>query len=196
MKSRFTVVVSVAFAMLASSALCGCGSSDSKGTSGDPQDFVPLCNSSGLTCSTDTSPPSMVGQYAGQGQTTQTTNSLWNVGDMNTFNADITQQSGGTVAGTFDMGSLHLDIKAGQIRGTAQGFTIYGTDVVSQDGCNTEVEAVIVGGPAASGAASLLSGELALSFTHNISGSGCTADQVNGYPGTGAVFSYSASPVE
>lgn len=50
---------------------------------------------------------------------------------------------------------------------------------------------VIVGTrPAAGGA---LSGKLALEFTNNISGSGCTQDQIKGYPGTGAVFTYTAT---
>jgi hypothetical protein len=192
MKTMFTVV---AFAALAASTLCACSSSGSPGSSGDPKDFIPLCTSSGLMCSMDTSPPSMVGQYMGQGQTTQTTNSLWNVGDTNTFAADITQQTNSTVAGTFDMGSLHLDIQDGQIRGTSLGFTMYGTDVESQDGCNAEVQAVIAGG-AVTATGATLTGELALEFTKNVSGSGCTADQLNNYPGTGAVFSYSATKVQ
>jgi hypothetical protein len=109
---------------------------------------------------------------------------------MNTFDAAITRQSGGTLDGTFDMGSLHLDIKDGQIRGDAQSFTIFGTDVVSQDNCNVEAQAVIVGTAATGG---VLTGNLALEFTKNISGSGCTQDQINGYPGTGAVFTYTAA---
>lgn len=192
MKTTFTVIT---FLALAASTLCACSSSSgSPAPSADPTDFIPLCGSSGLTCSMDTSPPSMVGQYTGQGQTTQTTSSLWDVGDMNTFTADITQQTGSTVQGTFDMGSLHLDITDGQIRGNSAGFTMYGSDVQAQNGCNAEVDAVIVGG-AATTTGGTLTGELALEFTKNISGSGCTADQLN-YPGTGAVFSYTATKVQ
>ncbi len=191
MKTTFTVIT---FLALAASTLCACSSSGAPGSSGDPKDFIPLCSSSGLACSMDTSPPSMVGQYTGQGQTTQTTSSLWDVGDMNTFAADITEQTSSTVQGTFDMGSLHLDITDGQIRGNSLGFTMYGSDVQAQDGCNAEVQAVIVGG-AATTTGGTLTGELALEFTKNISGSGCTADQLK-YPGTGAVFSYTATKVQ
>ena len=175
-------------------ALSACGSSGSPGTGNDPGTFVPLCQSGGLACNANSeqSAPNMVGDYTGTGQTIETTNSLWTVGDMNTFDAMITQQAGNLVDGTFDMGSLHLDIMNGQVRGSGQSFTIFGTDTVSQDGCNTEVMAVIVGArPAAAGGA--LTGKLALQFTNNISGSGCTADQLKGYPGTGAVFSYMAT---
>jgi hypothetical protein len=172
--------------------LCACGSTDSPTPANGPAAFVPLCQRGGLACNADSekNAPNLLGAYMGTGQTLGTTNSLWTVGDMNTFDALITGQTGDTLNGTFDMGSLHLDIKSGQIRGTAQSFTIFGTDTVSQDSCNTEVMAVIVGTRQAGGP---LTGKLALEFTKNISGSGCTADQLNGYPGTGAVFNYTAA---
>lgn len=186
MQTRFKVV-------LLGFMVSACGSSGSSGGGNDPAAFTPLCQSGGLACNADSekSAANMVGHYTGMGQTIETTNSLWAVGDMNTFDAVIADQMGQTLDGTFDMGSLHLDIKNGQIRGTGQSFTIFGTDVVSQDNCNVEAMAVIVGARAA--AAGPVSGKLALEFTSNISGSGCTQDQVKGYPGTGAVFTYSAT---
>ena len=174
------------------SALSACGSTDSPTRGNDPAAFVPLCQGGKLACNADSekNAPNLLGAYTGTGQTVGTTNSLWAVGDMNTFDAVIIQQAGDTIDGTFDMGSLHLEIESGQIRGTAQSFTIFGTDTVAQEGCNTEVMAVIVGTRQAGGA---LTGKLALEFTKNISGSGCTADQLSGYPSTGAVFTYTAA---
>jgi hypothetical protein len=172
--------------------LCACGSTDSAAPGNEPGAFVSLCQRGGLACNADSerNAPNLLGAYMGTGQTVGTTSSLWEVGDVNTFDAMITQQTGDTVDGTFDMGSLHLDIKSGQLRGSAQSFTVFGTDTVSQTNCNTEVIAAIVGTRQAGGT---LTGKLALEFTKNISGSGCTADQLSGYPGTGAVFSYTAT---
>jgi hypothetical protein len=182
------------FTVLCVLGLCACGNDEqTAATSGVPGGYVDLCGKNGMTCQAAESPPNMVGTYTGAGEAVETTNSLWNVGSTADFNAVIATQNGQTVSGTFDLDDLHLDVKQATIRGAQTEFTLYDTDSAKDGDCSLEATVVITGTLTAGASATTAAGRLVLEFTKNIQGTGCTAEQINEYPGTGAVFSYTAT---
>jgi hypothetical protein len=179
----------------------GCGGSDSNPTSttGVPSGYGDLCGSNGVTCETGDSPPNLIGTYSGTGATLVTSNSLWSVGSTDTFTVVVTAQSGGNISGTFEMEKEKLDVAQGAIRGNATQFSIYGTDSVEEldasasGSCSAEARGVLTGTFGTTGTTTTITGKLNLQFTNNIHGAGCTQEQINNYPGTGATFSYVAT---
>jgi len=189
------------------SGLFGCGSSHHPPATPDkcsviPSGYADLCNVNGVSCQTCSSPPSLVGSFSGTGTTVVTSNSLWKVGDSNKFSVSITTQTDSKVGGGFDMDSYHFDVDVSQatILGSGDEFTIFGTDSAVNDdpdasvpaNCTVEARAVVTGTLSSSTSPATLSGKVNLQFTNNIRGSGCTQDQITKFPGTGAIFSYSA----
>jgi hypothetical protein len=174
-------------------ALWGCGSSATSNSEAPsvPHEYADICGQPQAVCNADESPPNLVGVYTGEGKTLVTSNELWRVGDTSTFKVQITQQVGAQVVGSIDLGTFHLDVEQAQIRGSAQKFSIYGTDSAAKDGCSAEAQGIL-SGVVADTSASQISGQLILVFTKNIVGQGCKQSQIDGYPGTGATFSYTA----
>ncbi len=182
-----------------------CGNSDSSTTTTDPPGiptgYDTLCTKEGMTCQTGDSPLNLVGTYTGTGTTVETTNSIWAVGSTQTFTAKVTSQNAGTGAGTFELGGYHLDIPQANIRGNSTQFTIYGTQSVQDNdpdsgvptNCSVEARVVVTGTQTTTGTTMTVTGKATLEFTSNIHGSGCTQDQINNYPGTGAIFSFTAT---
>ena len=181
--------------------LANCAGSDSSQTSttGIPSGFGDLCGANGVPCETGGSAPSMIGTYSGTGTVLVTSNSLWSVGDSSAFTAVIATQSGANLTGTFEMGGIQLDVPQAAIRGTATEFTIYGTDSAEEPdasasgSCTAEARGVLTGTLSTSGTVTTITGKMELQFTNNIHGPGCTQDQITNYPGTGAIFSYTAT---
>jgi hypothetical protein len=163
------------------------------GTTSVPGGYETLCDQKAVTCQTAAIPSNLKGTYSGTGSTVATSNENWLVGDSYDFTAVITTQNGETGAGTLDLGFLHLDIKQATIRGDASQFTIYDTDAYVDSNCSLEVRVVITGTLATVGSTTTAAGQVVLEFTTNIQGTGCTQDQINNYPGTGATFTYTAT---
>ena len=171
----------------------GCGGADpGDDASGAhvPAGFDFLCGKLTTPCSVGTTPVDATSSYLGTGTTSSTSNELWAVGESEDFTAQLDTSTPGKVSGVFDMGSFTIEVVGAQYSGEGDTFTIYGTDVFEDGDCNMEARVVITGDLVPSGAT--LTGELALEFTENISGTECEADVISGYPGTGAVFSYIA----
>jgi hypothetical protein len=190
MKAKIVFLLTV----LAASGLCACGSDgQTAATPGVPGGYQNLCGKNGVTCQEAESPPNMVGTYTGTGKTVETTNSLWSVDSTADFSAVIATQNGETASGTFDIDEFHLDVKQATIRGTETRFTIYDTDSAIDGDCSLEATVVITGTLTNGASTTTAEGRLVLEFTKNIQGTGCTADQMNKYPGTGAVFEYTAT---
>jgi hypothetical protein len=184
--------------------LWGCSSGNSANTSQGhaiPSGYEPLCNSEGMNCQTDDSPPNLLGTYTGTGTTIITSNSLWNVGNSGTFTVIVATQNGNALTGTFEMGGYKLDVPNATIQGSASAFTIYGTDsAVENDAdasipanCSVEARGVLSGALSTAVGTTTIAGMMALEFTDNIKGAGCTQDQIKNYPGTGATFKYTAT---
>ena len=182
----------------------GCGGSDSQGTSqsaGIPDGYADLCGVNSVTCATGATPLSMLGTYTGTGTTTVTSNETWRVGDSDAFTAVITTQTGETLSGSFDLGGYHMDVQQAAIRGTSTEFAIFGTnsfsaataDAGTDSTCSWEARAVITGTQTTAASVTTVAGYVNLQFTKNIHGPGCTQDQINNYPGTGATFKYTAT---
>lgn len=189
---------------LACQGLCGCGAGNTAAaplTEGVPDGYSDLCGATGVSCQSGATPLNMVGTYTGTGTTVVTTNELWAVGNSQTFRAVIASQTGETGAGTFDLGDFHLDIAQANFRGTLTQFTIFGTNSVAQNEsdasvpstCSFEARAVITGTQSTTGTTTTVTGQTILAFTKNILGPGCTQDQINNYPGTGATFNFTAT---
>jgi len=171
-----------------------CGESDDAQSGADkiPSGFGPLCDSISGNCETGDSPTQLAVLYNGTGTTTTTSNEYWAVGESEDFTATLDTSVEGKVSGLFDMGSFELNVVDANYSGSGNQFTIYGTDIIEDSGCDLEARVVITGSVDESTGA--LAGELALEFTDNITGEDCDADVIAEYPGTGAVFEYSASP--
>ena len=173
-----------------------CGGNNSTGkpdAASVPGGYETLCDQKTVTCQAAAIPPNLKGTYNGTGSTVGTSNESWSVGDSYDFTAVVTSQDGETGAGTFDLGSFHLDIKRAIIRGDASQFTIYGTDPYVDSDCSFEARVVITGTLTTVGSTTTAAGQVVLEFTTNIQGTGCTQDQINNYPGTGATFTYTAT---
>jgi hypothetical protein len=186
--------------------LWGCSSGSSANTSQGraiPAGYETLCNSEGMNCQTDSSPPNLVGTYNGTGTTTVTSNSNWRVGDTGTFTVVVATQNGNALTGTFEMAGYKLDVPNATIQGSASAFTIYGTDTAVENdadasiqaNCSVEARGVLSGALSTADGATTIAGMMTLEFTANIRGSGCTQDQITSYPGTGATFKYTATRV-
>lgn len=183
------------FVLTSIAALSGCGSESESESQGAPvpSGYDDLCQRGDVACQTAELPPNLVGTYQGEGTTISSTNETWDVGYTETFVVEITQQSEGRVTGAAEMESFRLDVEQADVRGDALSFTIYGRDSFEHDGCTFEARGVIAGAASDGANPSTLEGELLLSFTENIAGPGCTQEQIANYPGTGAVFEYSAT---
>ncbi len=193
--------------LIAAACFClwGCGNSDSSTTTidptGIPAGYETLCGKDGMTCQTGNSPLDLVGTYTGTGTVVVTSNSIWAVGNSATFTAVVKTQNAGTGTGTFELGGYHVDVTQANIRGSSTQFTIYGTDSAQENdpdsgvptNCSVEVRAVVTGTQTTTGTTKTVAGKATVEFTNNIHGSGCTQDQINNYPGTGATFSFSAT---
>ena len=156
-----------------------------------PEGFDSLCGELSTPCSLGTTAADVTNSYAGTGTTASTSNELWAVGESEDFTAQLDTTTPGKVSGVFDMGSFAIEVAGAQYSGEGDEFTIYGIDIVEDGDCNMEARVVIKGTRSASG--TVLTGELGLEFTENISGTECEAEVISGYPGTGAVFTYTAS---
>ena len=180
----------------------GCSSSgnSTQGTS-IPAGYDDLCAAEGMTCQSAASPPNLKGTYTGTGTTIVTSNSIWAVGSSTQFTAVVETQNGDSGSGYFEMGSYRLNVPDATIRGDATTFTIFGVDsAVENDpdagvqaNCSVEARGVVTGTKTTSNGVTTLDGKMILEFTKNIVGSGCTQDQINKYPGTGATFKYTAT---
>ena len=155
--------------------------------------FGLLCQQSTVTCATATNPPNLVGNYSGQTTVLLSSNALWAVRDVSTFSAQITDQTNGTVTGTVTLPSVVANIQSSTIRGEAPLFAMYVSTFVDQNGCNLETRNVLSGTLDTSANPAMISGGVALRFTGNYSGAGCTADQTDNYPDTGANFQVTAT---
>jgi hypothetical protein len=197
---------SILLAAVTCFGIWGCGNSDSSTTTttdptGIPAGYETLCAKDGMTCQTGNSPLDLVGTYTGTGTVVVTSNSIWAVGNSSTFTAVVKTQNAGTGTGTFDLGGYHLDIPQANIQGDSTQFTIYGTQSAQENdpdsgiptNCSVEVRVVVTGTQTTSGTTKTVAGTATLEFTSNIHGSGCTQDQINNYPGTGATFSFTAT---
>ncbi len=183
----------------------GCGGNDSSTTTtqttGVPTGYETLCAKDGVTCQTGNAPLDLVGTYTGTGTVVVTSNSIWAVGNADSFTAVVTAQNAGVGTGTFELGGYHVDVTQANIRGTPTEFTIYGTQSAQENDpdsgiptdCSVEVRVVVTGAQSTSGTTKTVTGKATLEFTNNIHGSGCTQDQINNYPGTGATFSFTAT---
>jgi hypothetical protein len=180
---------------------CGGGDSNTSQTTGIPSGYADLCGVNGVTCATDGSPANLVGTYTGTGTTTVSSNEIWSVGSSESFKAVIAAQTGETGSGYFEMAGYHFDVSQATIRGSASQFTIFGTDSVEstdpdagvETNCSVEARAVVTGTQTTASDETTVAGYVNLQFTKNIHGSGCTQDQIDNYPGTGAVFKYTAT---
>lgn len=177
--------------------LSGCGSGDGSEEKGNdpriPEDFLPVCASARTACNAALNPPTLTGTYVGTGETTITTNELWNVGSSESFVATISGPTDDVLSGSFEMESFDLVVESAEIRGTGNDFTIYGIDTFDSDDCQLEARVAISGTVDDPETPTHIEGELTLLFTENISGSGCTAEQLDDYPNTGASFAYTAT---
>lgn len=181
--------------------LWGCGGSDTTQSTGIPAGYEDLCAKDGMTCQTGNSPLNLVGTYNGTGKAVVTSNEIWKVNDSDDFTAVIATQNGELASGSFDLGSYHLDVPQANIRGNATQFTIFGTDSVvnsdadagAQSNCSFEARVVITATQSTRLTGTFVEGNATLQFTKNISGPGCTQDQISSYPGTGATFSFTAT---
>lgn len=191
----------VSFTLL---GLWGCGSSNSTSTPQAPSvptGYVDLCSAEDMTCQVADSPPNLKGTYTGTGTTIVTSNSIWAVGSSTQFTAVIETQTGDSGSGYFEIDSYRLDVPQATILGSLTAFTIYGVDsAVENDpdagvpvNCSVEARGVVTGTQTTANGETTLAGNMILQFTKNIVGSGCTQDQINDYPGTGATFKYTAT---
>jgi len=189
--------LSVLCLTLASAAISGCSSSSTGATQADPSGYEDLCGS-GVTCQMGDAPPNLLGIYNGSGTTVVTSNETWAVGSSHDFTATVTSQNRETVAGRFELGDSHLDIKQGNIRGSGDEFTIYGTDSAEENNpdaggtCSAEARVVVTGKLTTTGSTTSASGKVVLQFT-KLQGPGCTQKEITTYPGTGATFTYTAT---
>jgi hypothetical protein len=200
MRTSWTLIVAAI-----SLSTWGCGGNDSSTTTtqttGIPAGYETLCAKDGVTCQTGDAPLDLVGTYTGTGTTVETSNSIWAVGSSATFTAVVKTQNAGTGTGTFELGGYHVDVTQANIRGNSTQFTIFGTDSAQENdpdsgvptNCSVEVRVVVTGTQTTSGTTKTVAGKATLEFTNNIHGSGCTQDQINNYPGTGAIFSFTAT---
>ena len=183
--------------------LCGCGSSNSANspqTTGIPAGYESLCATDGVTCQTNDSPLNLVGIYNGTETVVVTSNEIWNVGVSEAFTAVVATQNGEAVTGSFDMGGYHYDITQATVRGDSTQFTftvriLRSKPIPMLRSPPTARSRRVSSSRARNRPAEYHYGRRHghLVFTKNIHGSGCTEDEINNYPGTGATFKYTAT---
>ncbi len=155
--------------------------------------FGALCEAQDVTCSTETEAPVLIGSYTGTGNVVFTSNALWDVGNAEVVTVQIAEQFDGTLSGTATLEAFDITVAGGLVRGNNGAFTIYGTDAVDYQACAMEARVVISGVLDELLTPAVATGTLALRFTGNFDGAGCTTEQRTTYPGTGANFGFSAT---